>query len=256
VAIANHGAFGGDAEFFELVATDAPDPMLPPKIDVDAVGVRAVPDGQGNTIVEFMVHTRGTRVHPLETATEIDLDTDLDGRVDYIVYSEDEAFLRTLASRNGRVKAALDEPGGSPFGSPTARFFAYVDIHGRFTGLPVVIEDTGLTPSTLHFGFRVRQRDFVDGDSTEQALYDQVPDGDGWLTFDGRSRGEVPSVTHATVAGGAEEVITITAPPEGSGVLAIFPNNAPGPSDYAVWPEPEVRNCVLLPWLGIGARIE
>lgn len=254
IRLANLVAPSGPAELFALVATDAREPALPAKVDVDAVGVRAQVNRDGLTVVEFLVHTRGARMHPLETDTLIELDTDRDGRADFKVFTEDEEYLRTGSFRNGRVKVALEALDGDLVGIPTARFHAGVDLNGRATILPIVIDDTGLTQSTLAFSFRVRQRDLVERDLREP-LVDTVPDQPAgatrWLRYeDARLRWRperwttlVPARGHATLA--------VTRNPDGGaagglGVLVLFPANTPE-TDLALPPVPEPWAPLALP---------
>jgi minor extracellular serine protease Vpr len=251
----NPSPFAGTAEVFALVATDPADGGVPAKVDLDAVGVRTTPDDEGNTVVEFALHTRGARIHPLETVSLVELDTDLDGAADFTVYTADEEYLRSKVSYNGRVKVALAEPGGGPFGAATARYYAMVDLNSRYTVLPVRIEDTGLVPSTLEFGFRVQQQDFVEGDGAGTPLYDQVPGGGRWLRYDGRARQSVPDVPHVSVDGAGEADVTVRRPTAPAlGLLVLLPANAPGAGDIALWPETARSAALALPWIGRAAR--
>jgi len=210
ITLANRGAFDGSAEVFTWARADAADPALPPKIDLDAVAVRARVDRAGLTIVEFLLHTRGARMHPLETESLIELDTDRDGRADFRVYTADAGLLRTGSVADGKVHVALEALRGELVGVPRARFYAGVDLNNRYTILPIVIDDTGLTQSTLAFNFRAQQRDMVERDLREP-LFDQVPDKVGenarWLTFDGRGAGW--QVERASVVVRGWEEVTI-----------------------------------------------
>ncbi|MFN2251081.1 MAG: S8 family serine peptidase [Anaerolineae bacterium] len=251
--LTNSSPFSGDAELFTLVATDRPDSDVLPKVDVDAVGVRTRPDGDGNTIVEFALHTRGVRIYPLETETLIHLDLDMDGTADWMVYTEDEEYLRTGVVRNGRVKVAFEPIEGSPFGSPIADHYAYVDLRSRFTVLPVTIEHTGLTPSTLAFRFRVQQRDFVEKDAYRDPQYDQVPGGGRWLLFDGRSPAPVPTEQSLFVQSGATLSTTVTQGADpGLGVMVLLPMNQPGDGDMALFMHPREPVPSFLPMLWSG----
>jgi hypothetical protein len=251
--LTNNGEFSGDAEIFTLVATAPQNPDVPAKVDLDAVGVRTRPDGDGNTIVEFALHTRGIRIYPLETESLIHLDLDMDGVEDWIVYTEDEEYLRTGVVRNGRVMVALEPVAGSPFGSPITDHYAYVDIRSRFTVLPVTIEHTGLTPSTLAFQFRVQQRDFVEKDAYREPQYDQVPGEGQWLAFDGRSPAPVPAPNQIFVQSGQTQTVTITQGADaGRGVMVVFPMNQPGSGDMSLHLHPHPLVPALLPALWTG----
>jgi minor extracellular serine protease Vpr len=242
VRLANHGVADGLVALYSAATVDGVDPDIPAKVDLDLVGVRAVPQPHdGTTRIEFLLHTRGARMAPLETASVIDLDIDKDGRADYELYTADEGLSKTQSIRNGNVMAVLEPPSGSPFGSPVMRFYAGVDIQSRYTVLPFRLEDTGLTPSTMTFNYRVRQQDRVEQDITRTPLFDQVPPGDSWLTFDGRAPALVASRTVLVVAPGGQDQITVAA---GAGfavqpdarLVALFPNNAPGAGDAVLLP--------------------
>jgi len=248
--LVNRSGAAGDVELFSLIATDPPDPLLPPKVDLDAVGVRTRPDDQGNTIVEFALHTRGVRIYPLETESLVQIDVDFDDLADYIVYTEDEEFLRTGVSRNGRVKVALEPVEGPPFGSPVTDFYAFVDLRSRFTVLPITIEHTGLTPSTLTFQFRVQQRDFVEKDAYRDPQYDQVPGGGGWLTFDGRMPAPMPAPSQASIDGREDLQLEVqTGGAQEMGLMALFPMNEPGEGDISLYFRPRPLSPVVLPLL-------
>jgi hypothetical protein len=236
IELTNPGAFGGPAEDFTLLATDPTEPEIPPKIDLDAVGLRTRLDREGQTVVEFLLHSRGARMHPLETESLIELDTDRDGGVDYRVYTVDEELLRTSTFKNGKVVVALASRTGDLIGVPTARFYAGVDLNSRYTILPIVIDDTGLTAGTLAFNFRVQARDLVEQDLREP-LFDQVPDrpaggADRWLAFDGRAPAWRPDRASITVAGGGQATIRVQpgaaiGPGAGIGLALLFPLNEP-----------------------------
>ncbi len=254
---ANGGATDGPVELYHLVGVDREDMDLPGKVDLDYVGVRAVPvPADGTTRVDILLHTRGPRMVPLETESLVELDTDLDGQVDYRLYSADEDWLRTGSFRNGRVVAALAEPNGGAFGSPLVRYHAGLDIQARYTVLSFRLEDTGLTPSTLRFRLRVTQRDLVEGDPPEGPLLDRVPDGDGWLSFDGVAPAFALTRYVWPVEADGVARLTIRAGPRydpGSGdrLLALFPANEPAEGDLAVLPpgDGSPPRGLWLPWL-------
>ncbi len=178
--------------------------------------------------------------------------------MDFVVYTADEELLRTSEFRNGKVIVALGEPGGDPFGAPITRFYAGVDLHSRYSVLPIRIEDTGLTPSTLAFNFRVQQEDMVERGQDGEAPYDQVPGGAGWLRFDARTPRLVPEQTTVEIAGEREATIEVARGTgyrthAGAGLLVLLPANAPGDGDVAllaVPPEP----VLFLPQLGTLRR--
>jgi minor extracellular serine protease Vpr len=242
VDFANDGTADGRAELFDLVAADPPDPAVAAKVDLDYIGARAVPEpAEGTTRVDILLHTRGPRMAPLETESLVELDTDLDGKANYQLYTADEDLLRTGAFRNGQVIVALEEPGGGPFGSPLLRYHAGVDIQARYTVLSFRLEDTGLTPSTLHFQFRVRQRDLVDQDVAAEPQLDLAPGAGGWLTFDARAPGlDVSRYTVPVVAGGTAHVSvkpgTGDAETPKAHLVVLLPVNVPGAGDVVVLP--------------------
>ncbi|RIL09585.1 hypothetical protein DCC79_10620, partial [bacterium] len=263
IRLVNMVAPSGPAELFALVALDGREPALPSKVDVDAVGVRAQANREGLTVVEFLVHTRGTRMHPLETDTLIELDTDRDGRPDFRVFTADEEELRTGTFRNGRVKVALEPLDGDLVGIPTARLYAGVDLNSRYTILPIVIDDTGLTRSSLAFDFRVRQRDLVERNLREpvaDSVPDQPPGAARWLRYDDarlrwrpeRWSATVPARGHVTIA---VERHADGGPEGGRGLLVLFPANGPD-ADLAlpVVPAPLAPLALPLAWGGRSDR--
>lgn len=258
--LANDGPFAGSAEWFTLLARDGDEADVPDKADLDAVGVRAVPDpeGSGQTIVSFALHSRGVRVHPLETWLAVEIDTDRDGTADYRVSTEDEELARTGAFRNGRVIAWLARADGGGLGIGR-RYHAGVDLSSRHTVLPLQIEDTGLTPSRLRFNFRVIAQDIVEGDPVRDPLVDLVPDGGGWLAYDARDPDALFGLDRWTAAvpgGGAVSLVPTAgaadprpdpAAGRGIGLLGLFPDNAPGDGDAAVL-APGAGGRLHLPW--------
>jgi len=248
VALANASAHAGSAELFTLMAKDGREPRITPKVDMDAVGVRAHPnpDSTGTTVVAFALHFRAPRAHPLEARTTVELDLDDDGVADWVVFTEDEELLRTGALRNGRMRVVLQRADGGGLG-PQARFPLDVDVYARWIVLPILAEDTGLTPSELRFRFRVRERDWVETDFVRAPQVDDVPNGDGWLLYDGRdpdavvappdAAWTVPLAAEASTTVPLRAVIPANPAPElghGLGLLVLFPSNAPGEGDAAV----------------------
>jgi subtilisin family serine protease len=229
VRLANSAPFTGTAELYRLVADDAAEAGLLPKVDLDAVGARARPDGQGGTIVELLLHTRGRRMVPAETQSVVELDTDLDGGMDFTVTTADEGTLLGRA-RNGKVAVAL-APRDVPFGQPTVRYYAGVDFDGRTTVLPIRIEDTGLTPSRLRFNFRVWHGDGVESSALYGPQTDRVPEEPGWLSFDGRPAAWRPERWSVSVPGGEPAALVATLPGDPPDVLILCPQNAPGDGD-------------------------
>lgn len=246
VELVNAGGYGGSAELFALMARDGREPGITPKVDLDAVGVRAQPnpDGTGTTILAFALHVRAARAHPLEARTTVELDVDDDGVADWVVYTEDEEFLRTRALRNGRMRVVLERADGGGLG-PQARFPLDADVNARWIVLPILAEDTGLTPSELRFRFRVRERDWVETDFVRAPQVDDVPNGDAWLAFDGRDPAAVLGPRDGTwtipLAPSERRTVALTSaiapdmgPDTGIGLLALFPSNAPGEGDAAI----------------------
>jgi hypothetical protein len=201
---------------------------------------------EGTTRVDILLHTRGTRTVPLATESVVELDVDLDGQTDYRVYTADEELRRTGTFRSGRVIVALEEPGGGPFGGPVLRYHAGLDLHGRYTILPFRLEDTGLTPSTLLFRFRVQHRDWLDPGGGDALPVDRVPEGSGWLTFDGRRPALVPERQWLDLPADERAEVLVTAGP-GFGdrpdprLVVVLPANVPGPGDAVVLPPMPAR---------------
>lgn len=247
VALANASPFPGDAELFTLLALDPPDPELTPKVDLDAVGIRVLPEpgGTGNTLVEIALHVRGARRHPLETRSLVELDLDGDDAPDWRLYTEDAELLRTSGLiRNGKVAAVLEAADGGGLG-PQRRFPADVDLEARWAILPFLAEDLGLTPSRLAFRLRVQERDWVETDIVKDPQYDQVPGDGAWLSFDARAPERLVAPAGpwtVPVAGQAEAAVPLRPgglgaddPAQGIGLLALFPDNPPGPADLALF---------------------
>jgi hypothetical protein len=238
VALANESIFPGDVEVFEVAAERPSTGRLRSRADVDLVGIRSVAVQDEGTIVAVAIHTRGVRPHPAWTRSTVELDTDLDGSADFVAYTVDEELVRSRQHRSGKIAVALEEAGGSPFGSPTMRYYADVDLHSRWTVLPFRLEDTGLTPSTASFGFRVRHEDLSSEAIGEPAPSAEIP-GSGWLRFDSRSPALQPEATSYRVAGSVSSAIRIACGPgfselDGAGLLLYLPDNAPGDGDVAV----------------------
>ncbi len=256
VGLANTGVASGAAEVFSLAALDPAEADVPRVADVAYLGIRAIPEpAEGTTRVELLLHTRGRRMVPLETESVVELDVDLDGQTDYRLYTVDEEYQRTGTFRNGRVIVALEEPGGGPFGSPILRYFAGLDINGRYTILPFRAEDTGLTPSSLVFRYRVQHSDLLARDAAGALPVDRVPDGNGWLTFDGRRPALLPAVSQVEVPADDTAEIAVMAGPGYADrpdprLLVLLPANVSGPGDVVVVPEPPAPpRALALPYL-------
>jgi len=240
VQLTNASAHPGTAEAFVLGTVDPLHRHLPGPVDLTAVGVRALPDGQGNTVLEFLLHAREPYGHPLETFSQVEMDTNMDGVPDYIAYTVDEAGMIAASDRNGRVKVAVEPPGGSPFGTPTARFYAGCDLFSRWLILPLLAEDTGLTPSRLAFQYRVTRRSTVDRAADGRWAVDQAPGDGGWLSFDARTALPWPAPATARVDGmGTAQIETTGSASLDADLLVLFPDNPPGAADAVIlWRQP------------------
>lgn len=85
---------GGAVEPFLLAGRDpaesAREPAFPPKLDLEAVGIRyglAAPRDPASTVLSFALQTRGSRRIPAEAELRVLIDPDRDGRWDRVLYN-------------------------------------------------------------------------------------------------------------------------------------------------------------------------
>lgn len=87
----NDAQFPGTAELFALAAVDEPD-NTGPQLNIERVGIRVVPDPQGNRMIEFAIQTQRARALPLDSSFRIYLDTNRDGKFDHQLFNDDLFF--------------------------------------------------------------------------------------------------------------------------------------------------------------------
>jgi hypothetical protein len=145
---------------------------------------------------------------------------------------------------------ALEHVGGDPF--PTsARFFAGVDLHSASVVLPLLAEDTGMTPSRLRFQYRVTRSAGLDrGDGTVRPI-DVAPSEGDWIPFDGRAGLPWPAEPQARLEGGAEATVDPTPSAADRGLLVLAMGNPPGAGDAYILRADGAGGTAYLPALGV-----
>jgi hypothetical protein len=149
----NHtgGALDGRLDVFSLLGTSGriPPPLLPQDgdnyavIDLKNFGVRLA-----GSNIQFAINTFGTRAHPAYPGGfEVDIDTNLDGVVDYFLYNGENG---TFAS-TGQTLVYVGK-----VGTPTvsAYFYADADLNSGNIILTAPLAALGLTPAS-QFGVTV-----------------------------------------------------------------------------------------------------
>ncbi len=153
----NRGSELGQYDVFSLVGTS---PQLPASsqpepgdefalIDLRAVGVRLVPEsycGEVGGCIEFALSTHGRRAHPEVSRFEIGIDTNGDGKPDYVVQSLPAAG-EAGAGQTLVYASRLDT------GEITSYFYADVDLNSGNMILTVSMAGLGLADGqTIGFG--------------------------------------------------------------------------------------------------------
>ena len=213
----------GRAEVFSLTGTSPriKNPYLADEgdnftvIDLAEVGVR-----QAGSAIQFAINTYGQRSHPAYPGGfEVDIDTDLDGDVDYFLYN---AELGTFGS-SGQTVVYVGQVGGP---APAAYYYADADLNSANIILTAPLAALGLTANT-QFSFTVLAYDnYFTGlvtDVIENMVYTS-----------GVPRFFVTTPTFTVPAGGSTAVTVQAFPggdaasPSQSGLLFLYRDGMPG----------------------------
>jgi hypothetical protein len=225
---------------------------MPPWLDIDRVGARVVRDQQGDRVVEFLIHTTGTRHIPLQAQAMVAIDTDRNGAMDWVVFNEDIGLWPPTAfsrAQGGQVAVATRVVTPNPLGisgNPgifRADYYAGVDLESRTIVLPVRADVLGFDDGeNVHVDVSARitsnYEEKIDGVAPDR--YDAAPDG-AWdvrgisggrpWTFDERSLGYTVSPYSFNVTAGRSIEVRTTplsgATGEPQPLLAYFPLNGP-----------------------------
>jgi minor extracellular serine protease Vpr len=260
--VINDGEGAGRAELFALLGEDTAETMVDPRLNIDQVGARVMTGAQGARTIEFAVHTRGKRLTPFDSRARIFLDTNRDGKLDWMVYNDDIDFLLTGGRRASgeqwnilrrvvnnapiqfnniiNLQAGSSRYAGVDLSSRTIILRADAALLGYAAGAPIAFDAVVMHDSLF---------DDVSGGSRNEP-FDAVPDGSlGYvnnslqvtsgarLTFDEGSLGFALDRWSIPAAGGAHELVTVTRRRGAEGlskVLAVFPMNVPARGDSQV----------------------
>jgi minor extracellular serine protease Vpr len=249
----NRGAGAGRAELFVLLAADAVETSLDPRLNLDYVGARVIPGvGAGRTL-ELAVHTVGAAAIPHEVQAQVWLDTNRDGKLDWLLFNADPPLLAGQLPTGQQYSLARDVASTSPLalGTHTYRASADVDISSRALMLRMDAALLGYTAgSPIAFNaviVIVPGIDDVRGDVATMRGFDAAPD-DGWtgtgpgagrLHFDASALAFGLDRWTVAVAGGATETVGVTmpalVPPDaGRRLLAVYPVDAAGEGDAEI----------------------
>ncbi len=256
--IGNRGAGLGWAELYALLGQDPLESRVHPSLDVDFVGVRSTQGDAGERLVEFLVHTSGARLMPLESSLWILVDSDTDGSMDYAISNYDRDFYASGGARVGGQQILLRRVTSNDplqFASELALlpYWAGMDLDSRTIRLPVPAQLLGYGPTDpIQLAVVVRHAGTF-RDSHGGALYqlqDVVPDdgfsesgeklavGTGRLELDLSQLGYELDRWHVELRGGESRDLTISrtdgADPIGSQVLVSYPANPPDDTDLQV----------------------
>ncbi|MCL4516460.1 MAG: S8 family serine peptidase [Firmicutes bacterium] len=102
----NGAANAGTASFYSLVGFSPRDPGTPAESDLQYAGVRAVP-GANNEVLEFTAKTHGAWSTLQTNEFDFLVDTNGDGKADYIVFNYDLGLLTGQSSPSGQVVSAV-----------------------------------------------------------------------------------------------------------------------------------------------------
>ena len=250
---------GGDgaavAELFALVGTDPREADVEPRLDVDLVGARVGTAADGKRTLELAVRTSGARVIPHESQIQVLLDTNVDGRMDWLVHNADPGLVAGTGRATGRQALVVrDVRSDHPLqlgNRITVSGGADMDIFSRIAVFRLPTSELGLAdnrPVAIEAVVRTMPA-FPDvrGDERSHRPFDVVPD-DGWdgegvgngrLRF---SESELPfglDRWRIEVAGESEasfgvSVASAVAEPLSEILLALFPTNRPEDGDAQV----------------------
>jgi len=146
-------ALAGRVEIFALTGTSPriPRSRLPGPgddlavVDLRAVGARLADTGDGTLGLQFAIATYGQRSTPAYPAGfEIDIDTNLDGKADWIAFTEELNGLTAFAG-DGRTVVYLQQVGST---TATAYFFADADLDSGNMIMTVPLSALGISPDS------------------------------------------------------------------------------------------------------------
>ncbi|MFN8422618.1 MAG: S8 family serine peptidase [Anaerolineae bacterium] len=266
--LVNDSPVPGKAEIFAHWATDEKD-TTGPGMNMENVGIRIVRDPQNQRIVEFAIQTARRRDIPLETSFRVFLDTNRDGKMDKMLFNDDQAwFLSQLGIQvqglrvDGSQRMLLmDVASHSPLGFrfPLTNFdskplaaFAEVTLDTRLIILRAYASDLGFGDAApVAFNAVIwHHASFDDAKgSTAYDPYDAIPnngfvegrDGsaailDGRLTFEEKDLGFTVDRWSVDVGRSSEGFATVTRKTGGKldKVMIVYTHNLPGVDDVQI----------------------
>lgn len=223
VRVVNFGVTPGEFDVFSLVGTSAKAPAtdLPAPgdnfafVDLRALGVRLAEPG----VVQFAVNTHGRRAHPNYPAEfDVEIDTNRDGTVDYIVYN---AELTGFAATGNNVVRVVNVAAGTV----TTVTYVDADLMSANAILTVPTSALGITDDTT-FDFTVTVYDnyFTGAPTDSFPTVTYTPSKPKYLATGGVSGTVAPfssaRIGTSTVPGGD------TASPSQTGLLLMYRRDA------------------------------
>jgi len=256
----------GIAELFALLAEDVDSAPPPgPMLNIEHVGARVVKDGTGQRMVEFAIQTQSPRQLPLESTFRVYLDTDLDGRMDRMLFNHDLFYFLSggRTAEGAQRMLSMDITRDSPLQLRNTVFtysalpsveFAEVTLDSRLIILRMYASVLGYgAAEPVAFDAVVAHHPVfpeVIG-STRNAPLDVVPNG-GYGTVEGGGLGigaERLTFDERRIAFGLDRwrvdidredsnfAVVSRRPVEGAAhdrILAVFTQNLPGRGDFEV----------------------
>lgn len=268
--LVNASPVPGKAEIFAHWAADERD-NTGPGMNLENVGIRIVRDPQNARIVEFAVQTARRRDIPLETSFRLLLDTNRDGRMDRMLFNDDQAwFLSQLGVQVQGIRVdgsqrmlMMDVVSHAPLGFrfPLRNFdgkplaaFAEVTLDSRLIILRAYAADLGFADAApVAFDAVLwHHANFEDArGSTAYDPFDAIPNngfvegrdgsaavGEGRLAFDERDLGFTVDRWSVEVGRSSEGFAAVTRKAGGklNKVMVIYTHNLPGPDDIQILP--------------------
>lgn len=255
-SVRNEGGGPGRAELYSLIGEDPEESAVHPRLNIDFVGARTVAGPQGDRIVEFLVHTAGSRLLPLDSQAWVLIDADLDGEMDWLAQNYDLAFSRTGASLSGQQVLLREVTRNSPLQvsnqAALLPYFADMNMQSRTIVLPIPAERLGYDDADPISLAAVAWHQGVFPDSHGGAGYqtmDIIPDdglatggqgtsvGDGRIEFDAAALPYELESWSEQLAAGAAKTVAISKVSDGvedERLLASFTTNPAGEGDLQV----------------------
>lgn len=245
----------GWATVYPVVATDPADDELPGAIDIEKVGMRyglANPDDpESDTVLEWLLQTRGPRRTPQGVEFRVYIDVNQDGVFDRVVfnkYGPDLELWVDFGLENGRwviANAPVSQETLEPLYGETrgAVFYQSYELDETTTRLWVLAEDLGLDLGIgdQRFDFAVTATDVAHDFQVagEGLAIDRLPEGlaDGErLTYDQWQHDCFTPTLQVSVPAGGEQEFELgakcQAPSEDEPVsvelMFAYPDNMPG----------------------------